>query len=179
MMIVAGDPLDFRTISEFRRRHLQALAGLFVQVLKLAGKAGLVKLGHVALDGTKVRANASRHKAMSYAHMKRVKRSCKSRSIAGWRPPRRLIGRKTSCTASGGAMSCRLGSRQAEAAGEYPPGQGGAGGRGQGGGRGREQGPGRGGRQTHGGRRQEEGQSACAGEDRARQQGTAQLHRPR
>jgi transposase len=71
MMIVAGDPPDFRTISEFRRRHLEALAGLFVQVLRLAEKAGLVKLGHVALDGTKIRANASRHKAMSYAHMKK------------------------------------------------------------------------------------------------------------
>ena len=65
MMIVAGDPPDFRTISEFRRRHLRALAGLFVQVLKLAEKAGLVKLGHVALDGTKIKANASKHKAMS------------------------------------------------------------------------------------------------------------------
>jgi transposase len=71
MMIVAGDPPDFRTISEFRRRHLQALAGLFVQVLRLAEKAGLVRLGHVALDGTKIKANASKHKAMSYAHMKR------------------------------------------------------------------------------------------------------------
>jgi transposase len=70
MMIVAGDPPDFRTISEFRRRHLQALAGLFVQVLKLAEKAGLVKLGHVALDGSKIKANASKHKAMSYARMK-------------------------------------------------------------------------------------------------------------
>src|SRR5438477_12370286 len=69
MMIVAGDPPDFRTISEFRRRHLKALAGLFVQVLKLAEKAGLVKLGHVALDGTKIKANASKHKAMSYARM--------------------------------------------------------------------------------------------------------------
>jgi transposase len=71
MMIVAGDPADFRTISEFRRRHLEALAGLFVQVLKLAEKAGLVKLGHVALDGTKIKANASKHKAMSYEHMKK------------------------------------------------------------------------------------------------------------
>ncbi len=70
MMIVAGDPPDFRTISEFRRRHLQALAALFVQVLKLAEKTGLVKLGHVALDGTKIKANASKHKAMSYARMK-------------------------------------------------------------------------------------------------------------
>jgi transposase len=69
MMIVAGDAPDFRTISEFRRRHLKALAALFVQVLKLAEKAGLVKLGHVALDGTKIKANASKHKAMSYARM--------------------------------------------------------------------------------------------------------------
>lgn len=71
MMIVAGDPPDFRTISEFRKRHLQALADLFVQVLKLAEKAGLVKLGHVALDGTRIKANASRHKAMSYDRMKK------------------------------------------------------------------------------------------------------------
>jgi transposase len=71
MMIVAGDPPDFRTISEFRRRHLKALADLFVQVLKLAEKAGLVKLGHVALDGTKIKANVSRHKAMSYDRMKK------------------------------------------------------------------------------------------------------------
>jgi transposase len=71
MMIVAGDPPDFRTISEFRRRHLKALAALFVQVLKLAEKAGLVKLGHVALDGTKIKANASKHKAMSYGGMKK------------------------------------------------------------------------------------------------------------
>jgi transposase len=54
MMIVAGDPPDFRTIAENRKRHLDALAGLFVQVLKLAEKAGLARLGHVALDGTKI-----------------------------------------------------------------------------------------------------------------------------
>jgi transposase len=71
MMIVAGDPPDFHTISEFRRRHLKALAALFVQVLKLAEKAGLVKLGHVALDGSKIKANASKHKAMSYDRMKK------------------------------------------------------------------------------------------------------------
>ena len=70
MMIVALDPPDFRTISDFRKRHLTALAGLFVQVLKLAEKAGLVKLGHVALDGTEIKANASKHKAMSYSRMK-------------------------------------------------------------------------------------------------------------
>lgn len=71
MMIAAGDPPDFRTLSEFRRQHLEKLAGLFVQVLRLAQKAGLVKLGHVALDGTKIRANASKHKAMSYERMKK------------------------------------------------------------------------------------------------------------
>jgi transposase len=71
MMIVAGDPPDFRTVSDFRKRHLMALGGLFVQVLQLAEKAGLVKLGHVALDGTKIRANASKHKAMSYDRMKK------------------------------------------------------------------------------------------------------------
>ena len=60
---------DFRTISEFRRRHLAALAELFVQVLALCRRAGLVGLGHVAVDGTKLRANASKHKAMSYARM--------------------------------------------------------------------------------------------------------------
>ncbi len=68
--VVSADQLpDFRTISEFRRIHLKALMGLFVQVLRLARQAGLVKLGHVALDGTKVKANASKHKAMSYARM--------------------------------------------------------------------------------------------------------------
>ncbi len=60
---------DFRTISDFRKRHLGALAGLFAQVLRLCRRAGLVKLGHVALDGTKIKANASKHKAMSYGRM--------------------------------------------------------------------------------------------------------------
>ncbi len=71
MMIAAGDPPDFRTISEFRKRHLKALAELFLQVLQLCAEAGLVKLGHVALDGTKIKANASKHKAMSYERMKK------------------------------------------------------------------------------------------------------------
>jgi transposase-like protein DUF772 len=61
---------DFRTISEFRKRHLAALSGLFRQVLKLYREAGLVKLGHVALDGTKIKANAGINKAMSYGRMK-------------------------------------------------------------------------------------------------------------
>lgn len=68
---------DFRTVSEFRKRHLEALKGLFVQVLKLCQHAGLVSLGHVSLDGTKVKANASKHKAMSYGRMLESERRLK------------------------------------------------------------------------------------------------------
>ncbi len=68
-VLAANNAPDFRTISDFRKRHLGALRDLFVQVLRLCQKAGLVKLGHVALDGTKVKANASKHKAMSYGRM--------------------------------------------------------------------------------------------------------------
>jgi transposase len=70
MAVTALRKPDFRTISDFRKRHLKALGALFGQVLVLCEKAGLVKLGHVALDGTKIRANASKHKAMSYGRMK-------------------------------------------------------------------------------------------------------------
>lgn len=69
LAIVGSVRPDFRTISEFRRIHLDALADLFTQVLKLAHAAGLVQLGAWATDGTKVPANASRHKAMSYGYM--------------------------------------------------------------------------------------------------------------
>jgi hypothetical protein len=71
VMIMALDPPDFRTISDFRERHLKALGALFLQVLKLCETAGLVKLGHVALDSTKIKVNASKHKAMSYERMKK------------------------------------------------------------------------------------------------------------
>ena len=67
----ANNTPDFPlSISDFRKDHVDALSGLFVQVLALCQQAGLVKLGHVALDGTKVKANASKHKAMSYQRMK-------------------------------------------------------------------------------------------------------------
>ena len=69
-VLAANNTPDFRTISDFRKDHLEALADLFLQVLEPCQRAGLVKLGHVALDGTKVRANASKHKAMSYGRMK-------------------------------------------------------------------------------------------------------------
>jgi transposase len=68
--VTAHQTPDFRTIAEFRKRHLTALGALFGQVLALCQEAGLVKLGHVALDGTKIQANASKHKAMSYGRMK-------------------------------------------------------------------------------------------------------------
>ena len=69
-VLAANNTPDFRTIADFRKDHLKALARLFLQVLKLCKKAGLVKLGHVSLDGTKMKANASKHKAMSYKRMK-------------------------------------------------------------------------------------------------------------
>ena len=81
--VTALNQPDFRTISEFRRRHLDALAGLFVPVLALCRKAGLVGLDHVAVDGTKIKANASRHKAMSYAHMVEAEAEL-DREVAEW-----------------------------------------------------------------------------------------------
>jgi len=68
-MLAAGNTPDFRTVSDFRKTHLKALCGLFVQVLRMCQKAGMVKMGHIALDGTKIKANASKHKAMSYERM--------------------------------------------------------------------------------------------------------------
>lgn len=68
-VITADQHPDHDTLAGFRKTHLKALAALFVDVLQLCQKAGLVKLGHIALDGTKVKANASKHKAMSYDRM--------------------------------------------------------------------------------------------------------------
>jgi transposase len=69
--IVGADRPDFRTISDFRKLHLEAFKDVFGQVLRVAGEAGLVKLGNVATDGTKIPGNASRHKAMSYGYMRK------------------------------------------------------------------------------------------------------------
>jgi transposase len=68
-VLAAGNEPDFRTLSDFRQIHLRALQGLFEQVLRIAVEAKLVKVGRVALDGSKVKANASKHKAMSYGRM--------------------------------------------------------------------------------------------------------------
>jgi transposase len=83
MAVTALNRPDFRTIATFRRRHLKALGDLFVQVLKLCRAAGLVKLGHVALDGTKIQANASAHKAMSYGRMRKAEKKLAS-EVASW-----------------------------------------------------------------------------------------------
>ena len=80
-MLAAGNEPDFRTISDFRKLHLKALQGLFDQLLQIALQTGTMKLGMVALDGSKVKANASKHKAMSYGRMqedeKRLKEEVK------------------------------------------------------------------------------------------------------
>jgi transposase len=82
-VLAAGNQPDFRTISDFRKLHLGALQGLFDQVLQIALQAGTMKLGRVVLDGSKVKANASKHKAMSYGRMqedeKRLKEEVKRR----------------------------------------------------------------------------------------------------
>jgi len=73
-VLAAGNRPDFRTINRFRQQHLETFGALFVEVVRLARRMGLVKLGTVALDGTKVRANASKHKAMSYERMQAEER---------------------------------------------------------------------------------------------------------
>jgi transposase len=76
-IIVGQDIPDFRTISDFRKIHLERLEALFVEVLKLCALAGLTKVGTIALDGTKIKANASRHKAMSYERMQEEEKRLK------------------------------------------------------------------------------------------------------
>jgi transposase len=68
-VLAAGNEPDFRTIADFRKRHLTALQGFFEQVLQMARELGTARVGRVALDGTKIKANASKHKAMSYQRM--------------------------------------------------------------------------------------------------------------
>ena len=77
-VLAAGNAPNFRTISDFRKLHLAALAGLFETVLKIALEAGALKLGRVALDGTKIKASASKHKAMSYGRMRERERQLRA-----------------------------------------------------------------------------------------------------
>ena len=69
-VLAAGNEPDFRTLSDFRKLHLETLQGLFEQVLQMALEVGAVKVGRVAIDGSKIQGNASKHKAMSYGRMK-------------------------------------------------------------------------------------------------------------
>jgi transposase len=76
-VLAAGNEPDFRTISDFRKIHIATLQNLFEQILAMALECGAVKLGRVALDGTKLKANASKHKAMSYGRMKEKQQQLK------------------------------------------------------------------------------------------------------
>src|SRR6516165_10269494 len=86
-VLAAGNEPDFRTLSDFRKIHQRRLQGLFEQVLRLALQLGAMKLGRVAIDGSKVKANASKHKAMSYRRMeeeeKRLKEEARRLLSAG------------------------------------------------------------------------------------------------
>src|SRR5256886_11806129 len=73
-VLAAGNQPDFRTIADFRKTHLAALRGFFEQVLHLARELGAPRVGRVALDGSKIKANASKHKAMSYGRMREKQR---------------------------------------------------------------------------------------------------------
>ena len=171
-IIVGEDVPDFRTISDFRKTHLARLEGLFVEVLKLCALAGLARVGTIALDGTKIKANASRHKAMSYDRMKEEEKRLKE-EIA------RLLAEAEATDAaedeahgrdrSGDELPDEL-KRRAEPAGEDPGGQGPAG----------RAGADRGGR---GGRPPPSRGQATADQATSRSgpraQGPDQLHRPR
>src|ERR1700716_4139769 len=76
-VLAAGNQPDFRTISDFRKLHLKTLEELFDQVVQVALQAGTMKLGRVVLDGSKVKANASKHKAMSYGRMQEEEKRLK------------------------------------------------------------------------------------------------------
>lgn len=83
MAVTALQRPDFRTVSDFRKRHLTALGELFTQVLTLCQASGLVQLGHVALDGTKLKANASKHKAISDGRMQKTEADLTA-AVQGW-----------------------------------------------------------------------------------------------
>src|SRR5689334_8992687 len=83
MAVTAMQRPDHRTINDFRKRHLKALGSLFRQVLKLCQKAGMVKLAHVALDGTRIAGNASKSETIKYGRMKKTEQELEE-EIAGW-----------------------------------------------------------------------------------------------
>ena len=115
----ANEAPDYRSISRFRRRHLGAIDALFVQVLALCAEAGLVNLGRVALDGTKLRASASKHKAMSHDRIGPRSKSSRPRWQPCWPRPRPPTWPKTtSSVRTNGVTSSRRTGHQ-----RGPPGQ--------------------------------------------------------
>ena len=91
--IAANQHPDHDTIAAFRRRFLQEIEGLFVQVLAVAREMGVLKMGTVALDGTKIHANASRHSALSYEHAGKIEAQLKAEWPSCWPRPRRRTAR--------------------------------------------------------------------------------------
>ena len=83
LAIVGQERPDFRTISDFRKLHLEALREVCVQVLRLAGEAGMVQLGNLATDGTKIQGNASRHTAMTLATCTKKSTAC-AKTLKPW-----------------------------------------------------------------------------------------------
>jgi transposase len=115
--LAAGQVPDFRSIARFRRRHLDALAGLLLQSLRVAQRMGMVAMGRVALDGTKLRANASKHKAMSYDRLCE-KDSAVAAEVAALRE--QITGMLTDAEATDAAEDARFGvdGRQVDLPGE-------------------------------------------------------------
>ena len=114
-VLAAGNEPDFRTIADFRKTHLTALRGFFEQVLRLARELGAPRVGRVALDGSKIKANASKHKAMSYGRMREkqrqlreeVKRAARSGGGGGRGRGRGVRTRSTRRRAAGGTAAAR------------------------------------------------------------------------
>ena len=106
-MLATNNTPDFRAISDFRKDKLEAVSGLFIQVLALCRQVGLVKLGHVALDGTKVKVNASKHEAMSYQWMKVVSPAPRGR-IPSHLSPRDRMRRKLQTRRGGQRNALRM-----------------------------------------------------------------------
>ena len=91
--VAANTHPDHDTLATFRRRFLEEIEALFVQVLVLAREMKLLKLGHIALDGTKIKANASKHTSLSWAHANRIEAQLREEVQTRWRWPRRPIAR--------------------------------------------------------------------------------------
>ena len=181
MSIVALDAPDFRTISDFRKRHLKALGELFGQILQLCEKAGLVKLGHVALDGTKIKANASKHKAMSYERMEKRAAELEA-EVAKWLSAAEAADAAEDKLHGGDKTGDEMPDWVADktaACREDPPGQGRTGGGGEGGGRSQAQSRGRGGGEARSRGAQEKRTQSRPAFYRAGCQGPEELHRSR